>query len=122
MSYEDALAIEGRVSRLHLRSASNSQTVVHDKRSLGKESLTVPGVEEGDDNGEIKPNVKPETRKPRGENTMCNPPATVSPGGPQVKLDRFFEKMPPAFTKIVKPRVPKFSGDPLEYGEVQSSI
>ena len=122
MSYEDALAIEGRVSRLHLRSASNSQTVVDDKRSLGKESLTVPGVEEGDDNGEIKPNVKPETRKPRGENTMCNPPATVSPGGPQVKPDRFFEKMPPAFTKIVKPRVPKFSGDPLEYGEVQSSI
>ena len=122
MSYEDALAMEGRVSRLHLRSASNSQTVVDDKRSLGKESLTVPGVEEGDDNGEIKPNVKPETRKPRGENTMCNPPATVSPGGPQVKLDGFFETMPPAFTKIVKPSVPKFSGDPLEYGEVQSSI
>ena len=118
MSYEDALAIDGRVSRLHLRSASNSQTVVDDKRSLGKESLILPGVEEGDDNGEIKPTVKPETRKPRGENTMCNPPATVSPGGPQVKLDRFFEKIPPAFTKIVKPSVPKFSGDPLEYGEV----
>ena len=82
--------VEDRVSRLHLKSASNTQTVVDDKRSVGKESLTVPGVEEGDDNGEIKPNVKPETRKPRGENTMWNPPAIVSPGEPQVKLDQFF--------------------------------
>ena len=111
MAHEDALAIEDsnhgdiddkdlaglpvdgvedRVSRLHLKSASNTQTVVDDKRPVGKESLTVPGVEEGDDDGEIKPNVKPETRKPRGENTMWNPPAIVSPGEPQVKLDQFF--------------------------------
>ena len=89
MAYEDALAIENsnhgdiddkdlaglpvdsaedRVSRLHLNSASITRTVVDGKRPVGKESLTVPGVEEGDDNGEIKPNVKPETRKPRGEN------------------------------------------------------
>ena len=81
---------EDRVSRLHSRSASNTQTVVDDKRPVGKESLNVPGVEEGDDNREITPNVKPETRKPRGENTMWNVPATVSPGEPQVKLDQFF--------------------------------
>ena len=102
MAHEDALAIEDsnhgdiddkdlaglpvedeedRVSLLYLKSASNTQTV-DDKRSVGKESSTVSGVEEGDDNGEIKPNVKPETRKPRGENTMCTPPATVNPGEP----------------------------------------
>ena len=71
MAYEDALAIEDsnqgdidamnlaglpvdsvedRVSRLHLNSTSNTQTVVDDKYPVGKESLTVPGVEEGDDN------------------------------------------------------------------------
>ena len=71
VAYEDALAIEdsdhgdiddinlaglpvdsveGRVSRLHLNSTSNTQTVVDDKHPVGKESLTVPGVEEGDDN------------------------------------------------------------------------
>jgi len=75
---------------LHPNSVSNTQTVVDDKRPVGKESLTVPGVEEGDDNGEIKPNVKPETGKPRGKNTMWNPAVIVSPGEPQVKLDQFF--------------------------------
>ena len=38
----------------------------------------------------------------------------MSPGEQQVKLDQFFEKMLSAFTKIVKPSVPKFSGNPLE--------
>ena len=108
-------SVEDRVSRLHLNSASNTQTVVDDKRPVGKESLTVPGVEERDDNGEIMPSVKLGTRKVRGENTMCSPPATGGPGEPQVKLDQLFEKMLPAFIKIVKPSVPKFSGIPLEY-------
>ena len=143
MAHEDALAIEGsnhgdiddkdlaglpvdgvenRFSRLHLKSASNTQTVVDDKRSVGKESSTVPGVEEGDDIGEIKPNVKPETRKPRGGNTMCNLPATVNPGEPQVKLDQFFQKIISVFTEIFKPSVPKFSGDPLEYSRFKTAF
>ena len=71
MAYEDELAIEDsnhghiddinlaglpvgsvgdRVSRLHLNSTSNTQTVVDNKHPVGKESLTVQGVEEGDDN------------------------------------------------------------------------
>ena len=62
--------VEDRLSRLHLKSASNTQTVADDKRPVDKESLTVQGVEEGNGNGEITPNVKPETRKPRGENTI----------------------------------------------------
>ena len=37
--------VEDRVSRLHLKSASNTQTVADDKRSVGKESLTVPAAE-----------------------------------------------------------------------------
>ena len=89
--------VENRVSRLHLNSASSTQTVVDDKRPVGKEMLTVPGVEEGGDNGEIEPNVKPETRNPRSKNTMCNPPSTGCPREPQVKLDRSCEKMFPAF-------------------------
>ena len=43
-------SVEDRVSRLHLNSTSSTQTVVGDKRPVGKESLTVPSVEEGDDN------------------------------------------------------------------------
>ena len=73
-------SIEDRVSRLYLNSDSDTQTVVDDKRPVGKESLTVPGGQEGDENGEIKPSIKPETRKPPGENTMFNTPAI----GPQV--------------------------------------
>ena len=42
-------SVEDRDSRLHLNSASNTQTVVDDKRPAGKESLPVPGVEEDDD-------------------------------------------------------------------------
>ena len=127
MAYEGAFAIEDSnhgdiddkdlaglpvdsVSRLRLNSASNTQTVVDGKRLVGRESLiTVPGVEEGDASGEIKPNLKPETRKPPPENAMRSPPVTGSPGEPQVKLDQFFEKMLAAFIKIVRPSVPKFS-------------
>ena len=42
-------SVEDPDSRLHLNSASNTQTVVDDKRPAGTESLTVPGVEEDDD-------------------------------------------------------------------------
>ena len=41
---------------------------------------------------------------------MCSPAATGSPGERQVQLDQLFEKMLPAFIKIFKPSVPKFSG------------
>ena len=75
MAYEDALAIEDsnhgdindkdleglpvdgvedRVLRSHLTLAFNTQTVVDDERPVGKESLTVQAVDEGDDNGGIK--------------------------------------------------------------------
>ena len=89
--------VENRVSRLRLNSASNTQTVVADRRPVGKEIVTVPGVEKGDDSEEIEPNVKPETIKPRGKNTMCNPPSTGRPCEPQVKLNQSCEKMFPAF-------------------------
>ena len=48
---------------------------------------------------------------------ICNPATTRIPGEPQVKLDQFFEKMLPAFTKIVKPSVPKFKGEPLAHSK-----
>ena len=75
MAYEDALAIEDsnhgdinnkdlgglpvdgvedRVLRSHLTLTSNTQTVVDDERPVGKKSLTVQAVDEGDDNGGIK--------------------------------------------------------------------
>ena len=65
---------------------------------------------------------KPKTIKPRGENTMCNLPATVNPGEPQVKLDQFFQKILSVFTEIFKPSVPKFSGDPLEYSRFKTAF
>ena len=42
-------SVEDRDSRLHLNSASHTQTVLYDRCPAGKESLTVPGVEEDDD-------------------------------------------------------------------------
>jgi len=53
---------------------------------------------------------------------MRSPSVTGSPGEPQVKLDQFFEKMLAAFIKIVKPSVPKFSGDPLEYSKFKAAF
>ena len=53
---------------------------------------------------------------------MCSPPAIGSPGEPQVKLDQLFEKMLPAFIKIFKPSVPKFSGDPLKYSKFKDAF
>ena len=115
-------SVEDRVSRLYLNSDSNTQTVVDDKRPVGKESLTIPGGQEGDDNREIKPSVKLETRKPPGENTMFNTLATGPPGEPQVKLDQFFEKMLPTFIRIAKSSVPTFSGDPPEHSKFKAAF
>ena len=53
---------------------------------------------------------------------MCSPAATGSPGERQVQLDQLFEKMLPAFIKIFKPSVPKFSGDPLEYSKFKEAF
>jgi len=36
------------------------------------------------------------------------------------KIDLLFEKMLPAFVKIVKPNVPKFNGNPLEYSKFKA--
>ena len=45
---------------------------------------------------------------------------TSATGDPTVqtsKIDQLFEKMLPAFVKIVKPNVQKFKGNPLEYSK-----
>ena len=49
----------------------------------------------------------------RQEVQLCHrdPSASTS------KFDQLFEKILPAFVKIVKPSVPKFNGNPLEYSE-----
>ena len=45
------------------------------------------------------------------------------PEEPQVKLDQFVEtEKLPAFTKIVKPSVPKCSGDQLEYSKFEAAF
>ena len=37
-------------------------------------------------------------------------------------LDQLFEKMLPAFVKIVKPNIMKFSGNPLEYSKFKAAF
>lgn len=55
-------SVQNWVSRLHLNSASNTQTVIGDNHPVGKESSTIPGGEAGEDSGEIMSN-KPKTIK-----------------------------------------------------------
>ena len=43
--------------------------------------------------------------------------ATGDPSVQTSKIDQLFEKMLPAFVKIVKPNVPKFNGNPLQYSK-----
>ena len=43
--------------------------------------------------------------------------ATSTPHASTSKLHQLFEKILPAFVKIVKPSVPKFNGNPLEYSK-----
>jgi len=38
------------------------------------------------------------------------------------KIDQLFEKMLQAFFKIVKPNVPKFNGNPLEYSKFKAAF
>jgi len=48
--------------------------------------------------------------------------ATVDPSVQASKIDLLFEKMSPAFVKIVKPNVPKFNGNPLEYSQFKAAF
>ena len=38
------------------------------------------------------------------------------------KTDQLFEKILPAFVKIVKPNVQKFNGNPLEYSKFKAAF
>jgi len=48
--------------------------------------------------------------------------ATGTPSASISKLDQLFEKILPAFVKIVKPSVPKFNRNPLEYLKFEAAF
>ena len=48
--------------------------------------------------------------------------ATGIPSASTSKLDQLFEKILPAFVKIVKPSVPKFNGNLLEYSKFKAAF
>ena len=48
--------------------------------------------------------------------------ATRDPSVQTSKMDQLFEKMLPAFVKIVKPNVQKFNGNPLEYSKFKAAF
>ena len=51
-----------------------------------------------------------------------NTSATGDPTVQTSKIDQSFEKMLPAFVKIVKPNVQKFNGNPLEYSKFKAAF
>ena len=51
-----------------------------------------------------------------------NNSATGDPTVQTSKIDQLFEKMLPAFVKIVKPNVQKFNGNPLEYSKFKAAF
>ena len=48
--------------------------------------------------------------------------ATDDPNVQTSKIDQLFEKVLPAFVKIVKPNVPKFNGNPLDYSKFKAAF
>ena len=111
-------SLHDRVSRLELNSAPNTQNITGDKQpdEQGKRVNSGGAAEE-----EIKPS-KRETSESCGkrEPAWWENRAT---GNPSVSnLDQLFEKMLPAFVKIVKPNIMKFSGNPLEYSKFKAAF
>ena len=51
-----------------------------------------------------------------------NTSATGTPSVQTSKMDQLFEKMLPAFVKIVKPNVQKFNGNPLDYSKFKAAF
>ena len=47
---------------------------------------------------------------------------TGNPSLQMSKIDQLFEKMLPAFVKIIKPNVQKFNGNPLEYSKFKAAF
>jgi len=48
--------------------------------------------------------------------------ATETPSASTSELDQLFEKILPAFVKIVKPSASKFNGNPLEYSKFKAAL
>ena len=48
--------------------------------------------------------------------------ATGDPTVQKSKIDQLFEKMLPAFAKIVKPNIQKFNGNPPEYSKFKAAF
>ena len=109
--------VDDRVSRLDLEITEN--TVV-EKPHMEEIKSTKP---------EVVTEISSEPRrKETCESFIAKGEAelkTSATGDPSVqtsKMDQLFEKMLPAFVKIVKPNVQKFNGNPLEYSKFKAAF
>ena len=109
--------VDDRVSRLDLEITEN--TVV-EKSHVEEIKPTKP---------EVVTEVSSEPRKKetcesfiaKGEAELKSS-VTGNPSVQMSKIDQLFEKMLPAFVKIVKPNVQKFNGNPLEYSKFKAAF
>ena len=110
-------SVNDRVSRLDLE--INDNTVV-DKPHIEEIKSTKPEVvTEVFSDPREKETCEYSTAKGQAD---LEAPATGDLSVQTSKIDQLFEKMLPAFVKIVKPNVPKFNGNPLEYSKFKAAF
>ena len=111
--------VQDRVTRLDASFAPDTKTSVADDQLVDETNVTDPDC-----------GAKVETTEPT-KTVICEPHrsglpvvgnncATGTPTASSSKLDQLFEKILPAFVKIVKLSVPKFNGNPLEYSKFKA--
>jgi len=111
--------VKDRVARLDPSFAPDTKKSVADDQLVGN-------VTDADYGAKVETTVPTKTVicEPRrsGLPVVGDNCATGTPSASSSKLDQLFEKILPAFVKIVKPSVPKFNGNPLEYSKFKAAF
>ena len=110
-------SVNDRVSRLGVNSTLNTQNTEDGEQIASKFiHLTNPKELTGHHKVE-KVKLSNEQKLPACENhTTGNPPLSME------TFDQLFKNILPAFAKIVKPSVPRFNGNPLEYSKFKAAF
>ena len=109
-------SVNDRVSHLGVNSTLNTQNTEVGEQIASKLHLTNPKESTGQDQVE-KVKLSDEQKLPAYENHITgNRPFSME------NFDQLFKNILPAFAKIVKPSVPRFNGNPLEYSKLKAAF
>ena len=115
-------SVNDRVARLIPSSTSDAKKSVADGQLVEETNATDPDCEAKVETTEpSKTVIVGEPRRPE-RSAMADDGATGNPSTSTSELDQLFEKILPAFVKIVKPSVPKYNRNPLEYSKFKAAF